>query len=987
MPFKRSAMRYGHIVGYTSVAYQDDGKRILSIGHDGDIRIWDGVFDDDPHTTCVAENVWALLQYGNRVLIGNDLNTVQAYTYPALEKDGIDFRFTAFVTSIARNAKFIAAGSEDGSIKVKPVDGGEEFEFGGWVGPVLSISISAGNLLAARCGDGKLRVWDLNKKELLNTVEDLRKVKSFEGNAHIASSSFEPVRGNVLAYPKGGEIIIVNSSTWKQHKVLKHSKVCSDYTYCAFSPKGDYLAAGTESGEVVIWNYKSGEPMEGEMSSIDQYPVTGLCWNPTNNGELVMCDNQGQLGNVTCTSEDDDGEIDDGNDLMTMAEREATGVEDDDDDINEIYSKHVAGEKLLADDSDDENSFSVSKLKSQYTTNDDDLVNDLLGAAKRDETDSHHGADNDDAHSEASDRVDARSYPMQGHFQPGSTPDHLQHRYLVYNHVGIVRGHSDEKENSIEIEFHDSQKNHGFHLNNYLNHTMAGLSETVLAMACPSSADSKGSKLVCINFIAFGNKEWSSTMPGTEEIIGVVASDKIVVVATDSRLLRVFTARGTQREVVAIPGPFVSMAAFGDHILVAYHHSPASEDQHLKLMIITCVRFKLRCREITLALSAGAKLQWLGYSDKGSPVTYDSEGIMRLYHATANLWFPILNAEQHRIGASDSLFIIRVSESMQQAQLIVCRGAKYPLTNPRPVPLSVKFQQPMCDVESEKGTFEEELVRSIYLKCDEAEKILKETVTKLFAIACHSEMDQRAKELIETVGDSQVLQVVKKYANKINRFHLAESLEPMKNAFEEQEREEEKQELEIEREDAAMVRELQHINAEAITKKDATPEIKPLSMSKKGNPFRKKGSALKSTPSASNPLGHLTGKAIGFSSPSSTNGGYHDGNESANMSGASSMFTGDESGATANSENQSRGSNTPSGMKFMPWFEINRRQLKGENPDATDQELIKIGLKQYKALNSLPASRGETGEKRKLEDSEKSETGVSKLARFGFVKN
>lgn len=135
----------------------------------------------------MAENVWAMLQYKNRVLIGNDLNTVQAYTFPELEKDGIDFRFTAFVTSLARNAKFIAAGSEDGNIKVKPVDDGEEFEFGGWVGPVLSINLSTDDLLAASCGDGKLRVWDLNKKELLNTTDGLRKVKSFEGNVHLGN--------------------------------------------------------------------------------------------------------------------------------------------------------------------------------------------------------------------------------------------------------------------------------------------------------------------------------------------------------------------------------------------------------------------------------------------------------------------------------------------------------------------------------------------------------------------------------------------------------------------------------------------------------------------------------------------------------------------------------------------------------------------------------------------------------------------------------
>lgn len=185
MPFKRSAMRYGHIAGYTSAVYQENGERIISFGYDGDVRVWDGVFDDDASTTCLAENVWALLQYGDRVLVANDLNTVQAYKYPELEKDGIEFRFTAFVTSLVRNGQYLAAGSEDGTIKVKPTGTeGDEFELGGLAGPVLSMALSPKNLLAASCGDGKLRVWDLASKKLLKTLDGLKKVKSFEGNVY-----------------------------------------------------------------------------------------------------------------------------------------------------------------------------------------------------------------------------------------------------------------------------------------------------------------------------------------------------------------------------------------------------------------------------------------------------------------------------------------------------------------------------------------------------------------------------------------------------------------------------------------------------------------------------------------------------------------------------------------------------------------------------------------------------------------------------------
>ncbi|KAL9701191.1 hypothetical protein quinque_004632 [Culex quinquefasciatus] len=971
MPFKRSNMRYGHIIGYTGVTYQDDGDRIISIGQDGDIRIWDGVYDEDPTTSCLAESIWAVLHSGSRILVATDLNTVQAYKYPELEKDGIEFRFTAFVTSLARNERFLAAGSEDGTIKVKPVDG-DEFELGGLDGPVLSMDVSRKDLLAASCGDGQLRIWKLNGKDLVQTFGGLRKVKSFEGNVLYGTPAFEPSRGHLLAYPKDQGIVVVDTSSWEQRKVLKHPKISANFSRCAFSPRGDYVAAVTERGDIAIWEYKTEQLIEGEVAATEPHPIIGLAWHPKNNGELVICDDQGQVGEVKDVFES----LDDGNDLMEMAEREANGdMElDNDMDVEDIYSKYVAGEKPVEDESDDddENTISVNKLKSQYMVPeaDDDLLVDMLGKAKAEDH------DDEDSRSVASAKVVAKSFHMQEYFQPGSTPVNFENRYMCYNHVGIIRAHrsvSDEKENSIEVEFHDSSKHHGIHLNNYLNHKVAGLSETVVAMGCGSEVENKGSKLVCINLVSFGNREWSCTMPGTEEIIGVVASDKIVVVATDERFLRVFTTRGTQREVLSAPGPLVAMAAFGDHFLVAYHRSPANEDQQLNLMIVTCVKYKLRCRDIPLCLSPGAELCWLGYSDKGSPVAYDSAGILRIYHATANMWFPILDADKYKAGASDNLFIVTVAESLQQVQLIVCRGAKYPLTNPRPLPMNATFSQPLCDVEGEKGALEDVLMRSVYIKSDEAETVLKETAIKLFALACRSETEQRAKELVETIGSSQLVPIFMKYASKIKRYHLAESLAPLLPTFQQQEREEERQELETNRENAAMVAELQHITVEAVTRRDTTPKIKPMPMVMRKNPFKRADSASKSSPVPSNPLGHLTGKAIGFSSPKTVDP--------------------EEVPPTLEPENnENQPKNSATGPKFMPWFEDNKNRLKEQHPDAaTDAELIKIGMRQFKAQNSAATTTPQAGtpatEKRKLDETDKGESGVAKLAKFGFTKN
>lgn len=44
-----------------------------------------------------------------------------------------------------------------------------------------------------------------------------------------------------------------------------------------------------------------------------------------------------------------------------------------------------------------------------------------------------------------------------------------------------------------------------------------------------------------------------------------------VAVATDKRLVRLFSIGGMQREVIAIPGPVVCLAGHGNQLLAVYH--------------------------------------------------------------------------------------------------------------------------------------------------------------------------------------------------------------------------------------------------------------------------------------------------------------------------------------------------------------------------------------------------------------------------------
>lgn len=376
-------------------------------------------------------------------------------------------------------------------------------------------------------------------------------------------------------------------------------------------------------------------------------------------------------------------------------------------------------------DADNDNCVSLEKLKNEtMRPTMKDEIDDILenGSVKSVDSDRH--TDKDAGH--------YKTYPLQPPFQPSATSKTLEHRYMVWNHVGIVRAHKTESENAIEVEFHDSSVHHGIHIVNYANHTMASLSTTVLALCSEAP-----SKLVGISLRGSGgNREWSMDMPNCEEILCVAASEKMVAVATDARFLRLFSAMGNQREVLSLPGPIVALSAYADRVLVAYHSHAATEDQHISLMLLQSIGLSLRCRDVKVALTPGSKLTWIGYThDKGTPATCDSLGMVRLYSMTSNHWMPICDTSLRTKGASDSYFITAISEDTQIVRGILCRGSAYPLTTPKPLVSELPMQIPLCDLESERSQLEDVLVRYANFHAHDSERIFKETAMKLFAVS------------------------------------------------------------------------------------------------------------------------------------------------------------------------------------------------------------------------------------------------------------
>lgn len=991
-------VRFAHSEGHTDVAYSDNGKYIISCGHEGEVRIWAGIEDDDNHTLCVAEEkANAVTQHGGRMFVSTDDNLVQAYTFPEYKRDGVITRFTAPVTDIAvsTSGKYLVAGSCDMEIHVSNLkDHGQDIVFTGHTAPVLGVAIDAKDeyLVSSSC-DGTIKVWDIELRDSVQTWTCVPKANDFFTAPVLARASWQPSGRHYLAVPHGKEVHIYQRSVWSQTATLSCSDCTEPFSITAFSPCGSYLAAVSHS-IICIWDVNRLTLLTTFTHERGQ-KICGLEWNPTVFGELAYCDVMGQLGTI-------EGAVPKAGVVepkTKLSEKEPTPISASEmNDINALKDLEGLG---FDDDDDDENAFSIEKIKNEVSMN------------LNDDDDKGSGDPEDDAHSvvSGSTRLGLK-LNTQPVFQPSSTPDTLQHRFMVWNSVGIIRCVNNHEENSIDIRFHDTAVHHAIHMSNILGHTMAALSTEAVVLACPSSDDSP-SKVVCLVLNAWdGTQEWMTSLPSGESAVAVAVGSSWLAVGTDALNLRILCRAGTQRQVLALPGGFVCLAGFKDKLLVVFHRGvglPDEQNLWYQLMTISPEGAVLCGPTQPLPLSPGATLKWAGFSDECSPFTMDSDDILRFLPTRSHSWMPICNTKTHAKGASDHFFIVGISEQYQNIRAVLCRGAFYPPTNPLPVVSEIPFQLPFCEMETEKSQIEENLWRSQLMLTtmkgiidtssddgdlllaekyrNEAEKNIKECLIKLFALSTRGGLEMRATELCHLMPSAQVAELAAKYAMKVGRSLLAERVSNIVTS--KRDREESRymtsrsrspdlfasqsqgrgtpdldvdngdyddptanrvgadKENEVERENLLLAAKRKRAALEA----DAV-EIKPavlLQSQKRLNPFKKaavqsveaKGLDRLSSPYSS-PI-ELKKKGTGAINKTSKGAPKVSKPQSKQMT----LF------ATKLKSNQDDGKKDKMKEKmkpppFMTWFSQNKSELIEEFPDLDSSELTKVGMQRYK---------------------------------------
>ncbi|XP_066854705.1 WD repeat and HMG-box DNA-binding protein 1 [Anser cygnoides] len=829
MPSAQKPMRYGHTEGHTDVCFDDTGSCIVTCGSDGDVRIWENLDDDDPKSINVGEKAYSCALKNGRLITAVSNNTVQIHTFPEGAPDGILTRFTMNANHVVFNSDGtkIAAGSSDFMVKVVEVtDSSKQKTFRGHDAPVLSLSFDPRDVyLASASCDGTVRVWKIADQTCVTNWLLLQKCNDVINAKSICRLGWQPGSGKLLAIPVDKVVKLYRRETWDHRFDLSDTSIAQPLNVVAWSPCGQYLVAGSVDGSIVVWKVETQESIERTKHE-KNYSICGLAWHPKY-GQIAYTDTEGNLGlledigdgkkpndKVASTAAKDyndlfDGDDDDylNGDAIEPPSSPTTGANEDHGDDDDLMPTASHPRRAMLDD--DDNSLDIGMIKANCNLlekdDDDDDQTGGFPALPASSTQQHF-------------YDGPLPTPRQKPFQPGSTPAHLMHRFMVWNSVGIIRCYNDEQDNAIDIEFHDTSVHHATHLPNSLNHTMADLSTEAILLACESTEE-LASKLHCIHFSSWDtNKEWTVDMPKDEDIEAICLGQGWAACATSALLVRLFTAGGVQKEIFSLPGPVVSMAGHGEQLMVIYHRGTGFDgDQCLGVQLMELGKKKKQVLHgDPLSLTKKSYLTWVGFSAEGTPCYVDSEGIVRMLNRRlGNTWIPVCNTREHCKGKSDHYWVVGIHENPQQLRCIPCKGARFPPTLPRPAVAILPFTLPYCQVTTEKGQMEEQYWRSIvfhnhvdYLSkngyevdenaTSQSVKEQQELLMKLFALSCKLEREFRCVELADLMTQN-VVNLAIKYASRSRRLNLAQRLSEMAvekaselaTALEEEEEEEE----------------------------------------------------------------------------------------------------------------------------------------------------------------------------------------------------
>lgn len=359
-------------------------------------------------------------------------------------------------------------------------------------------------------------------------------------------------------------------------------------------------------------------------------------------------------------------------------------------------------------------------------------------------------------------------------FQPGSSPNDEDNRFLCWNNYGIIRAQYTKDDQSIDVMFHDSEKHASINFRNDPNYTLGSMSDDAIVVGSNGKYGTGPASIHGIDLLESNRdqREWEVELPHVELIEALAVGRGFVAIVTDHRNLRLFTNGGMQSYVFTLPGQILCMTAHEKQLMMVMHDGAGLNDEQNLTMVVYYIdilnnEITQMFSNIPVALSKRSPLAWIGLTDEGTPCTYDYSGVLRMYHhSLGKSWVPLLDLRELTSSALDHYFVVGVSEIGQTIRAVKCKRSRFPEFTESTAEI-LNLSLPLCEMDTDKGKLEEEHVRlrlaeisykrltryqsveHLAESANEAnEKLLVNTILRLFAMYLKDDKEELAKSLV-----------------------------------------------------------------------------------------------------------------------------------------------------------------------------------------------------------------------------------------------